>query len=275
MFYRRLLSRVFLPARTLARAWRNRPISRATGISSAILAQPPLRMAPDCRLAVIRGDLISDSILDSGVWEEELSLRLLDQAKTGGLLVEVGANLGYFSILWASAKPNNLVYAMEPSQRNLRLLRYNVESNGLSGRIHVLPVAGAKSLGLVQFDSGPTEQTGWGGFSTAGQTETNTTTVVAVPLDGLLAEDAQISVLKIDVEGADTWVLQGARNLLLRLQIRRVFYEQNHPRMAALGISSSTAKHFLAEVGYETRPLTPEGHDVVEWEAWPRHAAAG
>ena len=97
-----------------------------------------------------------------------------------------------------------------------------------------------------------------------------TVAVVVSPLDDLLADSGDISVLKIDVEGADTWVLEGCRRLLEARRIRRVFYEQNLPRMAELGISPDRAEALLDACGWQCRPLTPPGIDVVEWEAWPK-----
>ena len=227
-----------------------------------------LREAPGCEIEIVPGDIISDAISATGVWEEELSARLVQIARRdGGTMVEVGANIGYFSVLWAAQGPACRVLAFEPSWRNLPLLHRNITRNGLSERVDILPVAASHSVGIVRFDPGPAEQTGWGGIVTS--SHSGTVAVATVPLDALLPAEMQITVLKIDVEGADTWVLEGCRELLRSRRVARVFYEQNHPRMAALGIAPSAAQSFLASVGYRTEPLTSTTHEVVEWEAYP------
>lgn len=227
----------------------------------------PLALAPGCRLAIVPGDIISDAIAATGVWEIALSERLVALAGDGGTLVEVGANIGYFTVLWAAQGPSCRVLAFEPAWRNLALLRENVQANGLQAQVDILPIAAGRRLELARFDLGPIEQTGWGGLVNDGRA--GTVAVVVVPLDALLPAPTQVAVLKIDVEGADTWVLEGCRGMLSERRVRHVFYEQNHPRMAALGIDPGAAERFLSEVGYAARPITPSDHEVVEWEAWP------
>lgn len=227
-----------------------------------------LALAPDMAIEIVPGDIISDAIAATGIWEEGLSARLVALAReAGGTMVEIGANIGYFSVLWAAQGAHCRVLAFEPSWRNLGLLHRNVAANGLGGRIDILPLAAGRELGIARFDVGPAEQTGWGGIVT--DARTGTVAVAMAPLDGLLPPDLEIAVLKIDVEGADTWVLEGCRRLLERRRVARVFYEQNFPRMAALGIDPAAAAAFLASVGYTARPITPTDHEVVEWEALP------
>ena len=93
--------------------------------------------------------------------------------------------------------------------------------------------------------------------------------VIVVPLDELLYDTEHIDVLKIDVEGFDTSVLEGCRNLLKAKRISTIFYEQNHPRMAAIQIDPERAKVFLNEMGYQTQVMSEASADVVEWMAWP------
>jgi len=64
-----------------------------------------------------------------------------------------------------------------------------------------------------------------------------------------------IDVLKIDTEGADTWVLQGAYQLLKEKRIKHIFFEENKVRMSALGILSETAKDLLLSCGYQITPM--------------------
>ena len=68
------------------------------------------------------------------------------------------------------------------------------------------------------------------------------------------------------MEGADTWVLYGCEQLLKKRQIRKIFFEQNHARMAELGIGANEARDFLASVGYTCIPF---GLSEGEWVAYP------
>ncbi len=68
--------------------------------------------------------------------------------------------------------------------------------------------------------------------------------------------------MKIDTEGADTWVLEGAETLLRSGRIRHILYEQYPERMRELGVAPETAAALLRGHGYQVRPL---GGD--EWYA--------
>ncbi|MDB5138669.1 MAG: hypothetical protein JWR12_585 [Mucilaginibacter sp.] len=56
--------------------------------------------------------------------------------------------------------------------------------------------------------------------------------------------------MKIDTEGADTWVLYGAERLLKERRIKHIYFEYNEPRMKLLNIEKHEAEVFLEKVGY-------------------------
>jgi FkbM family methyltransferase len=218
------------------------------------------------------GDVISDDICRYGEWEPVLSRRILSHARSGGVLVDVGANLGYFSLLWAAANESNQAHALEASPRIFRKLVRNVRLNRLESRIRSYEMALSDREGVSAFEPGPEEQTGWGGLvdtRTAGVIDVETTR-----LDVLFADLRRIDVLKIDVEGADTRVLLGAERLLCERRIGAVFFEQIIDRMADLGIAPGDAMTFLARCGYSVRRIIDPRYEgdgrITEWEALPR-----
>ena len=87
--------------------------------------------------ALVEGDIISESIALTGFYELKLSRRIAKAAAQGGRFVDVGANLGYFSLLWLAARPGNTCICIEASPRNLPLLRKNIESNGFQDRCRI------------------------------------------------------------------------------------------------------------------------------------------
>ena len=212
---------------------------------------------------LVPGDIISGSIAFTGHYELDLSRRMKRLANRGGVMVDIGANMGYFSLLWAGLNPLNRVVAFEAAPRNIELLRNNVLQNALSDRIMVVPKAAGMSNGTLAFDFGPPDQTGWGGAA-----EIGSSIAVDVPLVRLDAELVQmkIDVLKIDVEGADTWVLFGCEKLIRKQLIGTIFFEQNLPRMEKLGVSPGDAQEFLRAHGYTCVPLNDS---ETEWMAYP------
>jgi FkbM family methyltransferase len=214
------------------------------------------------------GDEIHDSIAYTGLYEMKLTRRFLRHARTSGLLVDVGANYGYFALLWAAANSSNRVIAFEASPRNVPGLRRNVEENRFADRIRVEACAASQHAGEIAFDLGPAQQTGWGGA--AASHGVNTVRVPAVRLDDVLADEARIDVLKIDVEGAEAWVLAGADRLLREQRVRQIYFETNKPRLSALGLEIDASEKILRAAGYEITPLDDPDAEVAEFSAAPR-----
>ena len=106
-----------------------------------------LRHAPLVSMELVPGDGLSDCIAFTGVYEPALTRRLVELAKQGGTLVDVGANLGYFSLLWAANNSANKCIAFEASPRNINILRRNVNQNRLDQRIQVVASAAGSAPG--------------------------------------------------------------------------------------------------------------------------------
>jgi FkbM family methyltransferase len=189
---------------------------------------------------------------------------LLGLARDGGRLVDVGANLGYFSLIWAAAREGNSVVAFEASPRNVALLGHNVETNHFSRQIEVRAQAVGQAAGEMDFDLGPQEQTGWGGLKLTSSERSQRVQVVR--LEDVLG-DEQIDLLKIDIEGADTWALMGAGRLLQNRRVKLVCWEQNKPRMRELDIPERQAVEFLASVGYKAAMMGACEGETTMWQA--------
>jgi len=123
--------------------------------------------------------------------------------------------------------------------------------------------AGEKSSEML-FDLMSEEQTGWGGLTT--QPSGRTIRVQVCRLDEVVPRDRVIQVLKIDTEGADAWVLDGAQSLLRCKQIEHVFFEQNLPRMKSLGLPPDAPFRILELCGYKIEAI---GGDDVTFYARP------
>ena len=99
------------------------------------------------RLDLSKSDVAHRGIIFNGFYELDLSRNIVRLARAGGILVDVGANYGYFSCLWASQNSDNRVFAFEASPSNVGPLQNNVEKNVLGDRIVVIPRALGKEKG--------------------------------------------------------------------------------------------------------------------------------
>jgi len=208
-----------------------------------------LAMAPVALRHFSKIDPMHQQIAWLGFYELPLSKRIARLAAHGGTLVDVGANIGYFTCLWAAIRAGNQVYAFEASPVVLPMLDANIAAAGLRSKVTVFELALSKRKGTVEFDLGPSDQSGWGGI--ANERGASTIPVETAKLDDVMPAEVVIDVLKIDTEGADTWVLDGAKKLLESHRVRHVFFEQNLARMTGLGIPHDASFRTLESCGYK------------------------
>jgi len=144
--------------------------------------------------------------------ETALISRLLQRTDR---FIDVGANLGYYTCL--ALQSGRDVLAIEPQPRNLRSLYQNLIINGWEHNAEVMPVALAAAPGLLTLygASGPSASLlkNWAGYSPR-----HSQTIAVSTLDNLLAGRFanERLLVKIDVEGAELGVLQGAQATLCR-----------------------------------------------------------
>ena len=129
----------------------------------------------------------------------------------GGTFVDVGAHIGYFTLIAADiVGPKGRVIAFEPAPRNASILMANVNSAGKGDMVEIVRAAvGAKSgTILFQVVSG---QDYCSRIAAEGECS-ETIVVVQCTLNEF--DLPQGTVIKVDVEGAEVDVLQGATNHL-------------------------------------------------------------
>ena len=201
--------------------------SRA-GQFSRLFREAPLKYARDTSmLNLVPGDIISGCIAFTGLYEWHLTQKIVELVHGGATrFIDVGANMGYFSVLWASLNPLAKVTSFEPVTRNVELLTGNRDGNQLGERIEIIGKAVSDFTGHLKFDSGPSEQTGWGGISSSGSLS-----VPCLRLDEIIGDET-VDLMKVDVEGAEALVFKGADRLLRNGIIRRIVFEYNSERAA-------------------------------------------
>lgn len=180
----------------------------------------------DCLLMVPGRDItMLPSILNDNYekYEIELLKRIL---KPGMTFVDVGANIGLFSIIAAKiVGSSGKVYAFEPEPENYSLLKDNVALNNTTAIVTENKAVGSKrgTLPLT------IEKNSIGTHSLLEKTDSNIERTVRVDVitldDYFKGLGSPIDVLKIDVEGYEPFVLQGSQKLLNNVDF--VFMEFN------------------------------------------------
>ncbi len=156
-----------------------------------------------CRLP----DFIQTYLYLFGVWEPDITAFIDRRLEAGRTFVDVGANIGYHTLL--AADKGARVVAIEASPRIFRTLAQNVDRNR-AGSVRLVNKAASDRAGTCSIYGGPVQNIGLSttlqqrGFATEAEVE-------AAPLSDLLGPDEirTTQMVKIDVEGDEDAVLRG------------------------------------------------------------------
>jgi FkbM family methyltransferase len=212
----------------------------------------PLRvLPPGMVLSILTGRLRGRKwLVGSGVhscwmgsYELEKQRVFAELVRPGETVFDLGANVGFYTLLGSElVGPSGLVYAFEPLPRNLLYLRRHVALNGLTN-VRVIEAAVSDVRGRHRFQCH--QSAAMGHLASDGAIEVSTVT-----LDNFVFENhiSMPNSIKIDVEGAEFSVLQGAREVLA----------QKRPALL-LATHSQTLRtqclELLTAHGYRVRPI--------------------
>jgi FkbM family methyltransferase len=153
-----------------------------------------------------------------GTYEPELQAALHALIQPGAVIFDVGANIGYVSLLLAKAAgENGHVYAFEALPENVDLWHKNMALNGMETRLSLFAGAVTQSAGPVRFLVHTSGGMGKAAGS-AGRTDKyqSVLTTPGISLDEFVYEQGNPppQVVKMDIEGGEVLALPGMRRIL-------------------------------------------------------------
>lgn len=216
-------------------------------------------------------DLQSEKDYWLGTYEPDLQAAIRELVKPGMVAYDVGANVGYISLLLARAVgPDGRVFAFEPLPENQERWQENIYLNDLAGRLQLTPAAVIDRTHQVSFFIGPSDDMGKAEGSAGRQTTQGSQSILVagIALDDFVYADGHLApqVVKIDVEGGEVLALPGMRRILN--QARPLVLLELHGPQAA-----QVAWQELSAAGYQVSRMqagfpvvtAPEG---LDWKAY-------
>jgi FkbM family methyltransferase len=190
-------------------------------------------------------------------WWPELGFirdRMLSQ---DDLAFEVGSHHGFHTLFLAHGSAR--VVAIEPNLHNVKILRQNLELNGLKN-VTVLPIAIGDSAGHISLPKDSCE----GGVLLQNTENLSTSDARLLPLDQLAQEYGFPQFVKIDVEGYEDRVLKGASKILERRP--KIAIEVHVDWVSRYGSSVGEVIELLNLPSYEVWILPQDTKQVIKWE---------
>ena len=205
-------------------------------------------------------DDVQKVLFYTGTWEPTTSKLISEELRVGETFLDVGANVGHFSLLAARrVGPSGRVVSVEASSSTAQALRTNVDLNELGSVITICNVAASDHEHEATLHSEDQAGAAYLRHLNPKATGGGVEVVKAVPLDSLIP-DARPSVVKIDIEGADFRALLGMKNLLERSRCRLVVVETEEDNLSRFGDSVDDVLGFMRDLGYSASRLASPGH---------------
>ena len=164
-----------------------------------------------------RGSLLFVRVCEEGIYERETVKLVTSLARPGTTCIDVGANLGLISIPVLEETQDVSVLSVEASPDTLNHLRATHAKSRHRDRWTIVGSAAGREPGQARFWASSPENAAFDGFRDTGRGGPKTSMTVEVQtLDAIwtAAERPRVSVVKIDVEGAEADVIAGSRALL-------------------------------------------------------------
>ena len=190
----------------------------------------------------------------TGLYEKEEIFIYKKIIKAGDIVIDVGANEGYMSLIFSKlVGERGLVFSIEPDKYNVERLKKNMALNKYSN-VNVFECAVGKEKSVVQFyytldpDSGGGGA--WGSLLKNPMSNADASVEVQVEtLDSLLSNVENVSFIKIDTEGSEYDVFKGAEGIIDKAK-PVISFEVNLSKWADMETSVSHMFNYLESKGY-------------------------
>lgn len=218
----------------------------------------------NARLIVQKGMTGATGNLYCGLHEFEDMSFLVHFLRKDDVFADIGANVGSYTVL-ASGHVGCHTVSFEPVPSTFIHLKRNIAVNQMEARVQAYNIAIGSEKGSIEFtDSFDTMN------HVADKNDTNTISVAVEKLDDIFVTQSIPTLLKIDVEGFETAVLEGATKTLQRNELKAIIIELNDSGKR-YGYDENNSHHTLISFGFTTFAYNPEARALNSINTFGQH----
>jgi len=188
-----------------------------------------------------------------GIWEEETTKYFLENVSEGDVALDVGANIGYFTLLFASlVGKEGKVFSFEPEPSNFEILKKNVKLNNFQN-VELQNAAVGDSSGELELYLSE-KAAGQHRIYESNNSGKNHITVRAINLDEFFNNNylsEKISFIKIDAEGSEFGVLKGMEKILSQNKNINLIMEFSPEQIRDYGADPTVQLQYLKNLGFD------------------------
>jgi FkbM family methyltransferase len=195
------------------------------------------------------GDIIAAAIAAGGIYDAAVVEEAYHHIRPGTQVLDLGANFGQMAVLFArhAGRPSGMIHAFEAEPFVADTLQRNVSENAANVKVYNRAVWHTGGISLVfpppdfvRFDA-------WGNYGIEPDMSVGRS-IQSLAIDDL-ALYAPISFMKVDVQGADLFAMQGARQTIARHRMS-ILFEFEPQFQEKFGTCWNDYERFIGEIGY-------------------------
>ena len=188
-----------------------------------------------------------------GVYEVNESMFTVHFLRNNDIFLDIGANLGHYSLL-ASGLTDATSIAIEPIPSTIKKMQKQIDINKLNNKIDILNIGLSDEVSELYFSTDESDMNHIVNSDYPNAMKVNVSTMDTI------CKDKEISLIKMDVEGYEKYVLKGAKQTLHNPSLKAIIVELNNSGNR-YGINDQEIYIEILSYGflpYEYNPLTRE-----------------
>ncbi len=204
-----------------------------------------------------KNSLIFNRAIKENVYEKENVILMKQLMQDETTVLDIGANIGLMAIPLLALNPSIKLVSVEPSPNSYPYLAKTHQSSSFKDRWQLINKAVADQEGEMEFQLAKPEEAAYEGLrNTARVNFTHSTKVACTTIDQLWHNlgKPQVSVIKIDVEGADLLALKGALACIQQCK-PHILMEWSKKNIGAYQLSNRHLLSFSQQIGYQIYAL--------------------
>ena len=186
--------------------------------------------------------------LDGTLHESKITKEIVNALNGDSVFYDVGSNIGYYTIFASEVCSKGEVHAFEIDPHFIQLTRMSLKANHTTATLNNNAVSN-KTVDTVSY-SGE-----FGKTSIDSTTTTGSQAVDTITIDDYAANNPYPDVMKIDVEGFERHVLEGAEQVLEEGYPKTMFLEIHPPKIKNYGGQIQDVLNLIESYGYSYIPI--------------------
>jgi len=199
------------------------------------------------------------------IYESDLVTKIVsDLSKIENpVFLDIGSNIGLISISILSKIKGVKIYAFEPSPIPFKSFFITIFANELEKNIELKNLAVSNKNDFITFSTHNSEDSSGDGIldTKRAPSLSKQISVESVTLDSFL-ENKKVDLIKIDIEGAELWALQGAKNII-EINKPKIYLEISLENIKHYPYSENDVLEFFEEINYT---LTDDNNKIITKE---------